>query len=105
MGTKNLNWTEQKWVSLPYSAQLSLLHQKNPHFLPVRLFADKDFKEIELQATSDPNHPWRKALKNVLSEDKIYQQMVGWPIKAALRVFGWFTLDLLLYGGRTIFNF
>ena len=59
--------------------------------------------DLELQSAEGTDF-WKTAWEKNLSEQNIYNQMVGWPLKAALRVFGWFTLDMLLYGGRTLFN-
>ena len=75
------------------------------YFILVGLLADTGLplSDITLESAEGTNF-WKKAWEKNLSEQNIFNAIVGWPIKAALRMWGWFTLDILLYGGRSLFN-
>ena len=74
-------------------------------FSLVGLLADTGLplSDLELQSAEGTNI-WKTAWEKNLSEQNIFNQIVGWPIKAGLRMFGWLTIDMLLYGGRTLFS-
>ncbi len=47
---------------------------------------------------------WKVAFERNLAEQSFYNAAAGDVIKAAARVWGWVTLDLLLYQGENLFN-
>ena len=78
----------------------------NPILFTARLFTDQDgnlIENLKLESADGTNY-WKKAWEKQLSEQNIFNQIVGWPIKAALRMWGWFTIDMLVYGPKTLFG-
>ena len=59
---------------------------------------------IDLSSVDDPSNVWRDRWASVLSEDKLYGNMVADILKGVIRAIGWLELDLVLYGPRTILN-
>ena len=45
---------------------------------------------------------WKKALEKNLEEQNLFNNMVGDGLKAILRIYGWLSLDFLLYGGKLV---
>ena len=59
---------------------------------------------IILSAVDDPSNVWSDRWGSVLSEEKMYGNMVADLLKGVIRAIGWLELDLVLYGPRTILN-
>ena len=53
------------------------------------------FLDIDLQAVD--SHPWKTAWEKSFSEQQLFNQMVADGLKAVLRIWGWITLDIVLY--------
>ena len=59
------------------------------------------FTNVELKKVEDQENVWQDSFGNVMKESAIYKNMAGDLVKAVLRVWGWLSLDLLLYGPGT----
>ena len=51
---------------------------------------DIDLKTVDSQ-------PWKTAWEKSFSEQQLFNQMVADGLKAVLRIWGWITLDIVLY--------
>ena len=68
------------------------------------MYEDGALGDIMLKRVPTGDNWLKKTLEKTLDEQNIISNVINWPIKAALRSFAWFTLDMVLYGPRTIFG-
>ena len=68
------------------------------------IFSDvRSILGVELKPASGT--VWRDAIEDNLKESKLFSSAAGDIIKAFLRVYGWMSLDVLLYQGNGLFKF
>ena len=60
------------------------------------------FTNVKLNKLEKPEDAWKDGWESTLKESSIYKNMAGDALKAILRIWGWLSLDLVLYGPGTI---
>jgi len=99
--------SEQEIVSPDKQKRFDNYYPQQPEYRQDRFFnnpAQYDITDIKLTRVPDGDNWLKKALEKTFDEQNIISNVINWPIKAALRSFAWFTLDMVLYGPRTIFG-